>query len=143
MKGDVVPDAHRIARFCRPKQVERDEILGAAFLPRVGEPYLSVNWVEFLDLGTEQAELQELRTLYGRKFQVGAGARIAILNAGHLRSWVRESSPDRRDLEVLHEPLDAPEQDLSHAGVFNVRHDDELIAELMRQAVSDSHPARE
>lgn len=114
-----------------------------AFLPRVGEPYLSVNWIEFLGLGTDVAELRELRALYRRKFQVGAGARIAILSVQHLRNWVRESSPDRRNLAVLHQPLEEPEQDTSHAGVVNVRHDDELIAELIRQAVADSHPARE
>jgi len=33
--------------------------------------------------------------------------------------------------------------DASHAGIFNIRDDDELIAELVCQAVTQSYPARD
>lgn len=143
MRGDAIPDAHRVARFCRPRQVEGEEILAAAFLPRENETYLSVNWVEFLAQATIQFELRELRVLYRRKFSVGEGAKITILNVGRVRSWVRDNSPDQRNLEVRHEPLDGNGQDPSHSGIFNVRYDDELIAELIVQAISETYPARQ
>ena len=143
VKGDVIPDTDDIARFCRPKQVEGDEVLAAAFLPRSGEDYLSVNWVEYLGLATEEAKVGALRALYRDKFEVGAAARIAILPVGSMRNSVREKSPDHRVLTASHEPLGAPTPDPSHSGVFNVRHDDELIAELICQSITQSFPARE
>jgi hypothetical protein len=124
--------------------VEGEEILATAFLPRENETYLSVNWVEFLAQATRRSELGELRMLYKRKFSVGAGAKIAILNVGRMRAWVRGNSPDQRNLEARHEPLlEGNAQDPSHSGIFNIRYDDELIAELIVQAISESHPARQ
>lgn len=143
MKGDVVPDSHRIARFCRPKHVDGNTVLATAFLPRSGEDYLSVNWIDFLGLPSEAEELRELRALYRRKFEVGARARIALLPVGETRSYVHSRSPDRRQLDVLHEPIAEPAMDASHAGIFNIRDDDELIAELVCQAVTQSYPARD
>jgi len=39
----------------------------------------------------------------------------------------------------LHEPEDF---DPSHAGIYGISHDDDLVAELIAQVVLESHPAR-
>ena len=45
MRGDQVPDADHVARYCSPRQVENGSPRWGAFQPRVGEDYLSVNWL--------------------------------------------------------------------------------------------------
>jgi hypothetical protein len=81
-----------------------------------------------------------LRHLYARKFnRVGAAARIAVLNVGVLRAKVANESTDGRQLRITHEPENG---DPSHAGIYEIPRNDELVAELIAQVVLESHPAR-
>ena len=108
---------------------------------RKGEEFLSVNWLEDLNSSNRATQIRGLQAVYARKFnRVGAGARIAILNVGVLRTNVEHRSPDRRLLPVIHEPI-IPD-DPSHAGIYEVPYDDETIAELIVEAVHEKHPAR-
>jgi hypothetical protein len=94
--------------------------------------------------GAKTAQQSESDTrpagVYNKKLKVGATARIAILNVGTLRSKVQRESPDSRLLRVLHEPEEP--DDPSHAGIYEIPHDDEIIAELIAQVVLENHPAR-
>jgi hypothetical protein len=140
MKGDKIPDQNHIARFCRPMQVADRQIQATAFMLRVGEESLSVNWLEFLNCSSRKSEIAELRKIYSSKLKVGSHAKIAVLNVGGVREKVLTESPDRRNLEVLHNPeLDDP----SHSGIYNLRQDDELIAELILETVHETYPARQ
>jgi len=140
MKGDTIPDQHHIARYCRPKQVPYGQIQATAFMLRKDEGSLSVNWLEFFKCSSRKIEIDELRSTYFRKFKVGAGAKIAILNISEVREKVLTESPDRRNLKVLHDP---EAYDPSHSGIYNLRHDDEIIiAELILETVRETYPAR-
>jgi hypothetical protein len=141
MKDQLIPEADHVARYCRASTVEDGEISAAAFMLRQGEEYLSVNWLEELKLPSRATQIRGLQELYAQKFnRIGAGARIAILNVGALRTNVELKSPDRRLLPVLHEPI-IPE-DPSHAGIYEVPYDDETVAELIVEVVQEKHPAR-
>lgn len=140
MKGPVIPDTDHVARYCKSTAVEDGEILAPAFMVREGEEYLSVNWREELKCPDRVSEVRALQELYARKMtRVGAGARIAILNVGTLRTKVERESSDRRLLRVLHEP---EPDDPSHAGIYGIPSDDDLVAELIAQVVLENHPAR-
>src|SRR5437867_12489750 len=141
MKGQVIPEADHVARYCRASSVENGEISATAFMLRQGEEYLSVNWLEQLKRPSRATEIRGLQELYTRKFnRVGAGARIAILNVGALRTNVERKSSDRRLLPILHEPIIPDEP--SHAGIYDIPYDDETIAELIVEVVQEKHPAR-
>ncbi len=140
MKNQLIPDIDHVARYCRASTVEDGEISAAAFMLRQGEEYLSVNWLEELKRPDRATQIRGLQELYARKLRVGAGARIAILNVGALRTNVELKSPDKRLLPVLHEPI-IPD-DPSHAGIYEVPYDDETIAELIVEAVHEKYPAR-
>jgi hypothetical protein len=116
--------------------------MAPAFMLREGEESLSVNWLEELKCADRTSEARALQDIYARKMtRVGAGARIAILNVGTLRTEVENESPDRLLLRVLHEPI-IPE-DPSHAGIYDIPYDDrEIVAELIAQVVLEIHPAR-
>ncbi|MBE7445517.1 MAG: hypothetical protein HS132_09815 [Planctomycetia bacterium] len=139
MKSDKIPDQNHIARYCKPTQVSDGRIQATAFMLRVGEESLSVNWLEFLNCSSRESEITEVRKIYSKKLNIGLHAKIAILNVGEVRQKVLTESPDGRNLEVIHDPLI---DDPSHSGIYNLKQDDELIAELILETVHEAHSAR-
>ena len=139
MKGETIPDKNHIARFCRPMQAPEGQIQATAFMLREVDRYLSINWLEFLNCSNRENEITKLRTIYSETFTVGARAKIAVLNVGEVRKKVLTESPDGRNLEVLHDPA---MNDPSHSGIYNLKQDDELIAELILETVRESYSAR-
>jgi hypothetical protein len=142
MKGDKIPDPDHIARFCRPMQASDGQIQATAFMLRSDEEYLSVNWLEYFNCSRRDHEITEIRNVYSEKLNVGARAKIAILNVGEVREKVLTESPDKRNIEVLHEPIENDVHDPSHSGIYNLKQDNELIAELILETVHEVHPAR-
>jgi hypothetical protein len=140
MKGQAIPDSDHVGRYCKASTVENGEISAAAFMMRETEEYLSVNWLEQLNRSDRAIQIRNLQSLYATKLRVGTAARIAVLNVGALRDKVERESPDGRLLRVLHEPEEP--DDPSHAGIYEIPHDDEMIAELIAQVVLEKYPAR-
>jgi len=140
VKCDNIPDPDHIARFCRPKQVSDGQIQATAFMLRSDEEYLSVNWLEFLNCSSRDHEINEIRNIYSAKLTVGARAKIGVLNIGEVREKVVTESPDKRNIEVLHDPIE--DDDPSHSGIYNLKQDDELIAELILATVHETYSAR-
>jgi hypothetical protein len=141
MKDQPIPDSNHVARHCKASTAPGGQIQATAFMLRDDEQYLSVNWLEELRSPDRAGEVFALQKLYARKFtRIGAGARIAILNVGTLRNKVFNESPDRRLLRVLHEPEEP--DDLSHAGIYDIPRDDDIIPELLATSVLEHHPAR-
>ncbi len=139
MKGDRIPNQDNIARFCRPMQVYEGQVQSTAFMVREGELSLSVDWLEALNCPSREEAVTKIRKVYDSRLRVGAQAKIAILNAGKVCEKVQAESPDERKLDILHDPFDG---DISHSGIYNLRADDELIAELILETVSETHQAR-
>lgn len=140
MKGDTIPDQNHIARLCLPKHVDNEQIQATAFQLRPpNEDFLSVNWLEFLNCQSRESEIEEMQKIYCAKLDVKPRAKIAVLNVGEVRKKVLTESPDGRNLEVLHNPS---MNDPSHSGIYNLKQDDELIAELILETVRESYSAR-
>jgi len=140
MKGDTIPDNNHIARLCFPKHVDNEQIQATAFMLRASDDgRLSVNWLEFLNRPSRESEIKEIQKVYCAKLNVKPRAKIAVLNVGNVRNKVLSESQDRRNLEVLHNPST---NDPSHSGIYNLKQDDELIAELILETVRESYSAR-
>ena len=142
MNGDVIPDQHNVARYCGPQHVDDGLILGSAFLLKENEDSgLSVNWLEMLACNNRHREIAELRKIYDVK-ALGVGqkarrdAKIVVMNVGEARQKVLESEA-RRSLSVLHHPLI---DDPSHSGIHNLRPHNEMIAEIILQAIRETYP---
>ena len=144
MKGNRIPDHDHIARYCRPTSIEDGQIQATAFMIRANEESLSVNWMEFLGRSNRAEEIAEIRRIYSSKFsRVGVNAKIAILNVGYVRKKVLQESIDRRRLDVRHDPIISDGiNDPSHSGIYNLRQDDELIAELIVETIQETYQAR-
>jgi hypothetical protein len=137
VKGDNIPSNHHIARLCR-KGIDGDQILGAAFLPRPQEDYLSVNWLERLKCQDRPSEITEIRKRYAENFKLNKKYKIALLNVGVTCSKVAERSDNHRCLKATHEP--EPTDD-SHSGLWGFSDSDILIAEWIRSTVLEDFPA--
>ena len=143
MKGDAVPDPEHVARYCGGASVHEDgSVDGSAFRLRDhrGETFLSVNWLELLDPSDRYRQLTALRQTYQAKnFNLRPAARFAVLQVGEVRTHVRDGSRDSRELQVLHQP---EPDDSSHCGIFGLRAEDDVIADLIAETVHEIHPAR-
>lgn len=142
MRGEELPDENHISRLCFRKYVVDGQIQPTAFLLRRDEDYLSVNWLESLNCSCRNEEIDEIKNIYKQKLTIKPRDKIALLNVGIVRTKVREESEDRRNLTILHEPQLGPGIiDPSHSGIYNLRHDDEEIAELILITVLESYSA--
>lgn len=145
MKSAKIPDKDHVARYCSPKHISGEEIQATAFMLKVEEEYLSVNWLEYFRCNSRESEINELRKIYSKKLTMRASARVAVLNVGEVCEKVLKESSDRRRIEILHDPTPPTPfhtGDPSHSGIYNLRNDDEFIAELIVEAVRETHPAR-
>lgn len=146
MKGDIIPDRNHIARYCGFGVLNEDGEVGpSAFMLKAKDTDegLSVDWLEFLKRSSRKDAIIEMRNVYASRFGVGTKAKIAILNVGNVRQIVREEkSLDNRELKVLHDPLTSEGDQSPHSGIYNLKHDDDLISELLAQVVIDSPPAK-
>ena len=146
MKDDPIPDQDHIARYCSFQKLAGGLPQPTAFMlkrDRPGSPTeesLSVNWLEYLECPDRISEIAEIRRIYHETFDVGAQAKMAVLNVGEVREKVRTESPDRRILQVLHDPIEP--KDPSHSGIYNLRQNDRVIAELIAETVLESYSAR-
>lgn len=140
MKGNIIPDKDHISRYCAPKTIREDGKIGAsAFILRESEESLSVNWLEFLNCSNRESEMVEIRRVYSLKLDVRAKAKLAVLNVGEMSNKVKNESPDRRSLCVLHEKEN---NDPSHSGIYNLKPDNESIANLIFKTILESYSAR-
>ena len=135
MKGDIIPDNDHIARLCLHSKIDNGQIQATAFMLRSTEDFLSVNWLESLKCSNRESELAQIREIYSKTFTVKPRAKIAVLNVGKVRKKVLTDSLDSRNLKVLHEPLD---DDPSHSGIYNLKPDNEVIAELILETIQDT-----
>ena len=140
MTGDTIPNSDNISRFCKPSQAPDGEIQATAFLLRSNEESLSVNWLEFLKCSNRDNEIKEIQRIYAETFKVSVNARIAILNVGEIRQIVHRETSDNRNIQVLHDPIPGGEQ--SHSSIYNLKKDNEFIAELILEVIRENYPAR-
>ena len=140
MKGDPIPDPDHVARYCGGSQIRTDgKVSGMAFRLKPREEYVSINWLEQLDRTSRSIQIDLLRPILARSLRIGAKARIAVLNVGEVKRAVRSESPDAREIDFRHEPL---EGDPSHGGIFGLDQEDDLIGDLIASRVCATFPAK-
>jgi hypothetical protein len=140
VKGDPLPDQDHISRYCSGIRITEDgRVTAAAFQLRTVDEYLSVNWLEFLGQPNREAEIKVIRGILDSKISLGAKAKIAVLDVGKMRDYIRQNSPTELEVRVLHQPEPI---DPSHSGIFDVPHDDDFIPELIAGVIQETHFAK-
>ena len=131
-----LPDNDHVSRYCKPSTVERGIPLSAAFMPKRGEDYLSVNWLEYFGEPALDTAIDRVRQVFRDKnYQMRPRGRFAVLKVGDVKTAALESV--RHTLDIDHLPLS---DDQSHAGIRGYGSEDlavavELAALVTRQDV--------
>lgn len=140
MKDDPIPDLDHVGRYCGGACIKSDgTVSGVAFQLRSQEEYLSVDWLELLDRVSRSNQIVCLRSVLARRLKIGTKGQIAVLNVGEAKSAVRTGSPDAKEIDFRHEPL---EDDPAHSGIFGLTEADDLIADLIASRISEFFPAK-
>ena len=138
MKGDPLPEKDHISRYCRPTALDPDgRPNGTAFMPRQKDGYLSINWLEYFDLPDRPAQIVQVRRTIG--MDLAATGKFAVLNVGKVVKYVKENDPNKRVLDVLHEP---EEKDLSHSGIYGYSFENDTVGDLIADVVRETCPAK-
>ena len=142
MRGNKIPGDNNVSRLCSGTRCDEDgRPLGAAFMLKSNEFYLSVNWLEETGASSRAQQLAIVRKhLTDKGLTMPAKGRLAVLHLQSAFKEIKRSTPDSRALSAHHEP-ELP-HDPSHSGVYGYIVDDNLIADLMAQAVREHYGAR-
>ena len=140
MTDAPLPDGDHVSRYCKPSAVdERGLPLTAAFLPKQGEEYLSVNWLEYFRTLDLTAAVDQVRQVFRNKtYRLRPKGRFAVLNVGAAKSAVCEGTGKSLRVNLL--PVS---DDESHSGIIGYNTDDLAVAVELKALVTslDVHPA--
>ena len=103
------------------------------------DEYLSVNWLESTDSLIRSEQLSIVRQhLLNKGMRLPEKGKLAVLHLQSAFNYVQ--SPDSRRLHAHHEP-ELP-HDPSHSGIYGYILEDQLIADLLAEAVQEVYAAR-
>ena len=142
MMGDALPDTDHMVRYIKGTHIDDGEVNGADFCLREDEEGVSGSCLEAFPTDKE-GQLAEVRRLRRREWK--RTGRLAELNVGTTRDFLREELPRLVFIEL---PLDATaqhEEDRSHCEIRNLpayNTEQSLIAgEMIADCVQALHPA--
>lgn len=105
------------------------------------DSYLSVNWLEHTGASSRSQQLANVRKhLTDKRVFLPASGHLAVLHLQTAFDHVEVNAPDSRRLTAHHEP-ELP-HDPSHSGIYGYGNEDQLIADLIAQAVREHYDAR-
>ena len=122
--GDVLADGDRVARYCKPTDVDQDSGMPnpQAFQRRESELHPSVNWLDWFGEPDPEQEIAKLRETYRNKsYRLGATGKLAVLAVATVRQAGHMALP-RCELEVTYRPLC---EDESHCEIEGYPDDDD------------------
>jgi len=128
----TVEDHHECSRLCKVGARHSDgRIDGEAFRLKEGEPYLSLNCVDFHDGDLRVERIDDLRKVIIKNFTIRTQL-LALFEAGSTIEFVRENSEDDRVLTIEHH---WEEENHSHCGAHGFIFGEEIIADLLAETV--------
>ena len=136
MKGDPLPGKDHISRYCAPKTAPDGKPTGASFMLRMGEEFLSVNWMEHFGGTDQKAQIAKIREHI--ELSLAKYGLFAVLNVGRVIDQIQRFGGKK--IAILHEPTQG---DPSHSGAHGYQHEDLLVAELIVEMVIKTYPARQ
>jgi DNA polymerase III delta prime subunit len=144
VKGDPIPDEDHVTRFCQRSRISKNGIPQAtAFMLRENEIGLSVNWLEIFALSNRQEEINRIRQVYATYMKkIRPDEKITVLNVGTFKRKVQQETEDNRALMVISDPTNLNDPIDSHCEILNMRPNQEIIAELIRETILEIYPAK-
>jgi hypothetical protein len=147
MKGDLIPDAHTVARHMRPDKIFEDgRVSFAAYQLRrdrtTGAPKeheYSVTWLEFVP-GDRVDQVDCARDYTRRSLKVKRDDLLGLLNVGEAHQSVRTSGQGVLSIEITHDPVVPNNPAHALIGGFSVDNERQ-IADCLAEATATVVPA--
>jgi len=148
MQGDKIPETDTISRYCPPTKIsETGKPLGYAFMlsasdlkPKSEKPYISVNWLEYFNETDREGQIQEIRDILLKKLKISSKAKLALLKINLIYEHFKNSEYNPK---ILHWPEQTDVySDPSHAGIFDIETDPDIIADMIAQVETEIVPAK-
>jgi hypothetical protein len=102
------------------------------------EEYLSVNWLEYLHGTDTNVQIERARSELGANLRLSRSHRLLKLSVGDTRKDVAQKMMDGRQLAFHHAWLTTSH---SHSGVYGYRPEDEMVADLIAETVTERFDA--
>ncbi|MCY4426047.1 MAG: hypothetical protein OXC05_03315 [Halieaceae bacterium] len=121
MTGNEIPEDDHVVRYVKPSLIDGETVDGGAFVLKLSETGLSVNWLEVLVGNGHDKQLDEVRRL--SRLGMSKNGRFAKLNVGDTKQYISdnaEASGISMVLNITEAPLAATHQfeaDPSHAEI--------------------------
>lgn len=143
MTGDHIPDAERIARYCKGSDIDDDGFPSAyAFFLREHEGSLSVYLFDRFGGDSDQARLESLRfAVHNILLKLRKSGVLALLRVGVAKQHISAATNGERGIRVLHDPLIEPVQFDNHAGIYDTAADEWTIANCLLEVIETALPA--
>lgn len=149
MRGDNIPERDTISRYCPFTKISEitGKPSGDAFKLKSGDfksenPHVSVNWLEYFAGKEKEIQINEVRNVLSIKMKGGIGGRskLALLKVAAIHKCFENSGCN---LRILHWPdITDDYDDQSHAGIFDVESDPDVIADMIAQVECELVTAR-
>jgi hypothetical protein len=142
--GDDIPGEDHVIRYCSFTRLREDGTPAAtAFLPDLGDDYLSVFWLEDAGMVGGEAQTNDIRSrMTNSGIKLRSKAKLADLLVGRTKNEVAKAF--ERDLLIVHKPsIGESFVDDAHAGIFGFAAEDLAIATFIAENLIEAlHPAK-
>jgi len=137
--NDPLKDEHHFTKLVKKTKIHEDGTIDSCELvPRKDEEFMSVDWLEHYGHDDVDKNIEELKQYYNYNFTIRT-QKLPLLNVQKVKSHVEENTREKRKLKILYKPENF---NPSHSGVYNYKHDDELIGDLIAQKVEKLYEAK-
>ena len=136
--GSPIPNSDHVSRFVPGSKVTANgRISGTAFKLRDRDKgSLSVNWLEYFNLGDRRSEIAKVREAFIKKgFNFYKNDKFVVLNVGETISEIRKETDNGLVLSILYMPSS---KDKSHAVIHNVPKDDSEIGDMIADLIEEA-----
>ena len=129
-KGSPLPDEDCVMRYVPWARLRKDEnenvvgFLGQAFELRLGEPELSVNWLEYFDEDRDK-QIRESVKIFRSSRTVGAKSAYGIGNVAQIK---RTCGASGTSIRIVYDPED---NNPSHSVIRHLPRDDSSLFEAL------------
>lgn len=148
MKGDLIPESDTIARYCPVSKLseETGKPTGTAFKPSERDlqsvnPHISVNWLEYFKDKKKEEQIVEIRTILSKKMnKIGNNAKLSLVK---VKAIYEQFDNTEFKIRILHWPDTTDKyDDQSHAGIFDIESNPEVIADMLALVESEMVSAK-
>ena len=128
MTNELIPEDDHVLRYCTPSKIENGFPLPIAFKLKNGEPYLSVNWVEYYKCENILTNVQKIREEFiNKNYSLSKNGKFVLFHVSRTKQSIKETT----DQSLCFKKIPCPDSH-SHSGIYGYEYNDKVVEDLVR-----------